>query len=337
MQRQELFKMMQAYKQTSLLRAGVKLGVFDHLAEGPTDIELISQRIGADARGTRILLNALAAIQICETDGERFWISKETADLLVRDRPKYAGDMVHVFASDWEWDALKRITEAVRYGGTVLEENAETPDYKFWKDFASYATVVAEPTAAILINEIEPWARTREELKVLDMACGHGVYGYTVAQRYERAEIWSLDWDSVLPIALQHAARMGVANRVHSIAGDMFETFLGDPYDLVLVTNVLHHFSEARATQLLKRARSVLKPGGRLGIVGFTKSAKSSPAEDPAPYLFDILMLAWTARGEVHSLETYAHMLAAAGFNNIAHRSVPELPFHVLVANNIDE
>jgi C-methyltransferase len=336
MKREELFKQMQAYKQTSLLRAGIELGVFDHLADGPADVDTVARGIGAAPRGARILLNALAAIRVIQSDGERYWIDADTADLLVTTRTTYAGGMIKVFAGDHEWDAMKDIAAAIEHGGTVLDQNAETPEYDFWKDFAANANVVAEPTAEVLAGQIQEWANARQEIKVLDMACGHGVYGYTVAKHFPQATIWSLDWENVLPVAKEHATRIGVVDRVNFIAGDMFEVPLGGPYDLVLITNVTHHFSEEKALELIKRGASALAPGGLLGIVGFTTSDKP-PAQDPAPYLFDVLMLAWTTQGEVHSEAVYDRMLAAAGLRPLANEPVAGLAFHVLVAERVGE
>src|SRR5882672_2696142 len=102
MKREELFKMMTAYKATSLLKAGIKLRVFDYLANGPADVDSVAEGIGANTRGARILLNALVAIQVVETDGNRWWIPQDTADLLVSTRPTYSGGMVNVFAGDFE-------------------------------------------------------------------------------------------------------------------------------------------------------------------------------------------------------------------------------------------
>lgn len=328
--RESLFSMMQAYKNTSLLRTGIDLGVFDLLTER-VSAEQVASSIGADSRGTRILLNALAALRLVDTDGQRFWLADGGERWLARSSPDYAGDMVHVFASDWEWDALKRLPDAVRHGGTVMDAHAETPEYKYWEDFAAYAPVVAKPTAEVLVDALEPWAAGRSSLDVLDVACGHGMYGFTVAQRYPHASVWALDWENVLRVTEEQAERLGVRERTNLIAGDMFTSPLGGPYDLILVTNVLHHFSEQRASELLARVGSALKPDGRIGIVGFT-TGEALPAQDPAPHLFSVLMLVWTFQGEVHSQQAYDRMLAASGFHGAQTHAVPHLPFRVLVA-----
>ncbi|GGO95530.1 class I SAM-dependent methyltransferase [Wenjunlia tyrosinilytica] len=329
--RDDVLTMMQAYKTTSLLRTGVQLGVFEGLAAGPEGAEALAARLGTDPRGMRILLNALVAVRLLDLDGNAFRLVSGAAQCLVPGRPGYLGDMVHVMAGDWEWEALRRLSEAVRHGGVVVPENAETPGYRYWEDFAEYATAVAAPTAVTMADALDPWARGRSRLDVLDVACGHGYYGFTFAQRHPAAEVYSLDWPNVLEVTARHAERMGVRARMHALPGDMFEVPLGGPYDLAMVTNVLHHFSEEKATELLRRTAKALRPGGRLAIVGFVTGGES-PAQDPLPHLFSVLMLAWTSNGEVHSAEAYQRILTAGGFTAIQTHAPKGLPLRVLLA-----
>ncbi len=328
----DIFDMMLAYKVTALLSTGIELGVFDCLAEGKADAGQVARRLALDERGTRLLLNALAAIGLLVADGRSYALHQHTAAYLVRGRPGYVGDMAKVMSSTWEWDALKRLPEAVRRGGTVLQEHAETPGYPYWEDFASFAGAVARPTAERVAKALGPWAAARPRLHVLDMACGHGLYGFTLACHYPRARVWSLDWPNVLTVARRHAERLGVADRVSTLSGDMFQVPLGGPYDVVLITNVLHHFSEQRATELLGRASEALVSDGKAVLVGFTVG-EEPPAADPAPHLFSILMLVWTFAGEVHPVSAYQRMLSAAGFRDAKVHSVPSLPLRVIVAD----
>ncbi|MEU7779706.1 methyltransferase [Micromonospora parva] len=328
--RRDINDMMQAYKKTSLLRTGVELGVFDALAAGPATAGGLAPKLGIHPRGARILLDALTAIRLTDRTGEHFSLTPAAADHLVSTRPDYLGGMVKVMSSDWEWDALRDLSAAVREGGTVLDVHAETPEYSYWEDFAAYATKVAQPTAEVMAEALAPWAKERAELDILDVACGHGVYGYTLAQHNPQATVTSLDWPNVLAVTEKHAERLGVRDRASFLPGDMFTTDLGGPYDVALLTNVTHHFSEERVHELVKRLGSVVKQGGRLVIVGFT-TGDESPALDPAPYLFSVLMLVWTFEGESHSVAAYNRALAAAGFGPATVHPT-DLPFRVLVA-----
>jgi len=238
-----IFDMLLAYKTTAILSTGIELGVFDALAHGPATAEAVAGETGVAERGARLLLNGLAALGLVESDGTTFWLPPGSASHLVRGRPGFVGDMAKVMASRWEWEAFGVLPEAVRRGGPVAPEHAETPGYGYWEDFASYAGAVATPTAQLAAAGLKSWAAGRDRLDVLDVACGHGLYGFTIAGQHDQARVWSLDWPNVLEKARKHAAEAGLSDRFRAIAGDMFEVELGGPYDVVLVTNVLHHFS----------------------------------------------------------------------------------------------
>jgi C-methyltransferase len=325
--------MMRAYKRTSLLRAGVELGVFDALANGGTVAD-VAGRLDASPRGTRILLDALVAIDLVEPAGEGYRLAPGAAELLTSTSPTYYGDMVRVVASDWEWDALCRFADAVRQGGTVAPRNAETPDFEYWTTFASYASAVTVPTASVLADSLAPWADPAPELDVLDVACGHGIYGLTLLRRFPQARVTDLDWESVLAVAEKHAVEQGLRDRVRFLPGDMFTVPYGGPYDLVTVTNVMHHFAPERGVDLLRRAAAALRPGGRVGVVSLVREGDA--AEDRNSALFSVLMLAWTELGEVHDLATHVAMLTDAGFVDAEVFPVPGLPFRVLLARRPD-
>jgi SAM-dependent methyltransferase len=328
----QIFDLLLAYKTTAMVGSGIELGLFDALAAGPLDADTLAQRLGVPERGARLLANALAAIGLLDGTDGRYRLGPQSAAYLVRDRPGYLGDMARVMASRWEWDAFGRLGEAIRQGGPVVPEHAETPEYAYWEQFAAYAGAVAGPTARFVADALAPWADGRRRLDVLDVACGHGRYGHTLAVAQPAARVWSLDWPNVLPEAIRQATALGVADRVRTIAGDMFDVALGGPYDAVMVTNVLHHFSPERGVQLLRRAADVLVEDGRLVLVGFVTRDGVPPIQDAAAHLFSVLMLVWTYHGEVHTEATYQKMLDQAGFVAGSWHRVPRLPLAVQIA-----
>src|SRR5262249_9754873 len=82
----------------------------------------------------------------------------------------------------------------------------------------------------------------RQPLRVLDVAAGHGLFGITVAERYAQAHVTALDWPNVLAVAAENARAAGVAGRHALLPGSAFEVDWGGPYEVVLLTNFLHHF-----------------------------------------------------------------------------------------------
>ncbi|MGY3520315.1 methyltransferase [Micromonospora sp. PTRAS2] len=328
--RQQLLGWMTAVRKTAILRAAVELDVFAALATGTHDSASVAVRIGADPRGTRILLDALAAIGLVERTAERYHLTAPAADLLVPGRPGYFGDAVHLASSTPEWAALQRLAQAVRKGGTVLDENAETPDFPYWQSFANAGTRNTQPVADLVADHIAAELGDRD-LRVLDTACGHGLYGLTLAARLPRAQVTLLDWPSVLTITERNAAARGLTGRTRLLPGDMFTTELDGPYDVALITNVLHHFSPGTAQDLLRRLRDTVRPGGLVVVVAVATDDRP-PAEDPIPHLFSVLMLGWTRQGEVHTAAAYRDLFTGLGLKEPRVMELPHNPLRVIAA-----
>src|SRR5260370_39605874 len=119
----------------------------------------------------------------------------------------------------------------------------------------------AERIAALLDASVgKPW-------KVLDIAAGHGMFGITLAQHNPQAEIVAVDWAPVLAVAKANAQAAEVAGRYRALPGSAFEVEFGNGYDVVLLTNFLHHFGAAADEKLLRKVNAALKPGARAGTL----------------------------------------------------------------------
>lgn len=332
---QRLFEMMAGFKSTAVLRAAVELRVCDALAKGPAAAPEVAAWLSADPRGTRLLLNAMAGLGLLVQDGENpghYALAPGAEDLLVTTSPRYAGGVTEVAASTGEWEALGRLAESVREGRPVPGVDALEADFPYWRDFATHTTFGTMRAAGLLADTLQPWTESRTEgLDVLDAGCGHGLSGYVLAQRNPQAWITSLDWPGVLEVAAEHAERLGVRDRVTMLPGSAFDTDLGGPYDLIVVGNLLFHFSPEQAGALIGRLAGALRPDGKLVVLGFT-SGDRTPPEELHAHLLGLLMLSWTEGGEMHSTAAHRGMLAAAGLTETNVVSRAGLPLSILVA-----
>ena len=109
----------------------------------------------------------------------------------------------------------------------------------------------------------------QQPLRVLDVAAGHGLFGMTIADRYPQAHVTALDWPNVLAVAAENARRAGVAERYALRPGSAFDVDWGGPYDIVLLTNFLHHFDVPTCEQLAAKTYAALAPGGRAITLDF--------------------------------------------------------------------
>jgi len=220
---------------------------------------------------------------------------------------------------------FERITEAVRHGGSQNSGTVE-PEYEGWIDFAEQMGAMMFPAAqaiAKLLGKVSG--------HVLDVAAGHGLFGIVLAQANPGVRVTALDWPKVLDVARKHAKDMGVGDRYTTIAGDAFTVDLAGPYDVILLTNLLHHFSPEKCIALLKRLRAALRPGGRLVTLEFVPNEdRVSP---PMSATFPLVMLATTADGDAHTFAELDRMLRAAGFASNKLHQPEDSPQQIIVSS----
>jgi SAM-dependent methyltransferase len=219
-------------------------------------------------------------------------------------------------------DEFQRLTDIVRKGHTLLPgQGSVEPENPVWVQFAeSMAPMMAG--VAVPFAEVALQGKTGP-MKVLDVAAGHGLFGINVAMRNPEARITALDWRMVLEVAERNARKAGVEGRYELLPGSAFEVEFGGPYDVVLLTNFLHHFDVPTCTNLLKKVRAAMKPGGSVAILEFVPNDdRISP---PPAAAFSMTMLSSTPAGDAYTFNQLQSMLTDAGFSGAAH--VPLGPF----------
>jgi len=168
------------------------------------------------------------------------------------------------------------------------------------------------------------------ETKVLDVAAGHGEFGFAVARRFPKARIVALDWPAVLDVTRERATQAGLGERLEALPGDAFEVDLGTGYDVVLVPNFLHHFSETANVTFLKRVAGALKGNGQVIVTEFVPNQdRVSP---PMAARFALTMLVGTKEGDAYTFAELSKMLTDAGLVRIEQHPLSPSPQTAVVA-----
>jgi predicted nicotinamide N-methyase len=224
-------------------------------------------------------------------DGGRYSLTQDSAVFLDERSPAYLGGAIDFLLSPMLTDGFKDLAAAVRKGGAVIsEEGVVAPEHPIWVKFArAMAPMMAMPSQlmAKLVDE-----KADRNLKILDIAAGHGLFGIAFAKNNPQAEIVALDWAPVLEVAKENARNAAVSDRYRTIEGSAFDVDYGSGYDLVLLTNFLHHFDMASCEALLRKIRAALADGGRALTLEFVPNEdRISPPEAAG---FSMMMLAGT-------------------------------------------
>jgi 2-polyprenyl-3-methyl-5-hydroxy-6-metoxy-1,4-benzoquinol methylase len=308
-----IMQMMQGAQASGILKAGIECGVFGHVAAGATTAAQVAERARTPPRSTGMLMNALAALGLLTKNGDQYGLSPTAAEHLVPGKPMYMGELHRLFAGPMMFDTAKRMTDAVKNDGTVLEAHAETAANPFWETFAQCTAAIAMPGAMALTGMLDGWLSSRPQVRVLDIACGSGLYGLTLA-RNPRVQLTLLDWPNVLAETRQWAQRVGAdASRVSYIEGNLFEVDYQGPYDLILLSHVYHHFDPPTCQKLTSKVAAAVAPGGRVAIQDFLFD---DTLKNPMPAMFAMIMLGWTRHGMAYAERDYQGWLEAAGLKH---------------------
>ena len=326
---ERIFGLMNAFQQTAALKSGIELDVFTAIGAGANTPALLAAKITASERGLRILCDYLTIMGLITKENGRYALTEESALFLDRRSPASLTAVTGFLGSTWHKKNIEALTDAVRKGGTAgVQGDNSKPQDEVWVAFAKSMAPLTVPAANFIAELIG--AAEGKACSVLDIAAGHGNYGITIARKNPNAQIVAVDWPSVLAVAQENAQAAGVSGRYATRPGSAFETDLGSGYDLVLLTNIFHHFDMPTCETLMRRVYAALKPGGKAITLEFV------PNEDrvtpPAAAAFSLNMLVGTDAGDAYTFSEYEKMFANAGFAKTALHPVTGMPQQVLIS-----
>jgi ubiquinone/menaquinone biosynthesis C-methylase UbiE len=326
---QLFFQTINAHQRTEALKAALELEVFTAIGEGNTTAAEIAKRCQTSEKGMRVLCDFLTIMEMLTKQGDRYALTLDSATFLDKRSPAYLGGATEFLCSPMLTDGAKHMAEAVRKGGTALENDGTVgPDHPVWVKFArAMAPMMALPSQ-LLAKLVDPNADRK--LKILDIAAGHGLYGISFATNNSQAEITAVDWKAVLEVAKENAQKAGVADRYSTIEGSAFDVEFGTGYDLILLTNFLHHFDPPTCETLLRKVRAALADGGRAVTLEFVPNDDRVTPPDAAA--FSVMMLTSTPSGDAYTFAELERMFANAGFSRSTFHPLPPTIQQVIIS-----
>jgi 2-polyprenyl-3-methyl-5-hydroxy-6-metoxy-1,4-benzoquinol methylase len=298
-----------SYQKTAALKAAIELDLFTSIGDDCLSAERLSEITGASPRGVRILCDFLCVIGFIQKKTNGYYLSMEAKRFLDQRSPYYMADIINFYASnEMVIQVMKNPSSYVIRGGALDLANI-SPDDPIWVNFAQsmipFASVTAKRTAVYVAkNAMQP-------RKILDVGAGHGLFGIELAKRINEAVVVAVDGDNVLQLAKRNAELAGLADRYQTISGNAFDMDWGDRYDLVLLSNILHHFDQDECVRLLKKAKTFLSIDGAVFVIDIVPNPdRISPPEQA---IFAFFMLATTPKGDAYTCDEYEQMAKEAG------------------------
>jgi SAM-dependent methyltransferase len=173
------------------------------------------------------------------------------------------------------------------------------------------------------LSRAVPLGRCR---KLLDLGGGPGTYAAMFCHANRKLEAVVMDLPATLKVTRRILREFDRTGRVTTLPGDYrTDKIKGAPYDVILVSNILHAESEETNRDLMQRIREALVPGGILVIKDHVMGDDHTTPPNGALFALQMMLV---SAGRTYSFAEISGWLQAAGFEDMVEIPV-EPPMNV--------
>lgn len=288
-----------------------ELGLFAALDEAPATADALAGRLGLQRRGVEAVLAMLASLGFLDRRRGLFQITDLTRHYLLPASPFHWGGVLAAYRSGPAYQMVRRaVVPADAVAGQApmpidaWEAGQLGPEQA--RSIARYMHGHSLP-AALGAAANGDFAGVR---RLLDVGGGSGCFAIAIAQRHPGIGCTVMDLPAMCAVVQEYVAEAEVADRVDTVAVDMFRQPWPEGYDALFFSNIFHDWDAGTCAQLAAKAFAVLPPGGRIYVHEILFDEGGAGPRLAAA--FSTLMLG--TRGKQYSFDELAGMLERAGF-----------------------
>jgi hypothetical protein len=287
-----------------------KLGIADHLDDGPKSIQHLARLVDAHAPSLYRMMRALACVGIFyENDDGRFELTPMAA-CLKSDALRPIALMMH---SDWHNRAWDHLLETIQTGEIAFDAAHGMPIFDWFKRHPQAAAVYDQANAIKSRTSHRAIVDAYDFSKIqtlTDVGGGTGALLVEILKNNPAMSGLVAELPGVVPRTRAFIQQQGLASRCDAVACDMFKEIPvgGDAY---MLSHILHDWEDEPCRTILTNINHVMRPGGRLLVV----EALIPPANQfSIAKLLDLEVLVMGG-GRERTADQYRVLFQSAGFN----------------------
>lgn len=308
--------LLQGYRRSKAMFAGVSLGIFDALT-APASLVELSERLGCDADALERLLDALRGVGLLSKTGEAYANTEVATTYLTADSPVRMTGYIN-YSNNVSWQMWGQLEDAIREGTSRWKQCFGWDEPIFSSFFKTEAAadeflmgmhgfgMISSPA---VVNALD--LSGFRHLVDLGGATGH--LAIAACERYPQLRATVFDLPAARSLAESIVGGSRVGERVKLVSGDFFV----DPLpagDLFALGRIIHDWSPAKIQPLLNKIFAALPAGGALLIC--EKILREDKGGPSWAQMQNLNMLVCT-EGKERTLGEYEALLQPIGFVNI--------------------
>lgn len=314
-----------------IVSSAARLGAFDAIAEGAAGVPELAVRLGLHETALSRLLRLLAGLDLVSAvPGGGEYRLTEAGAVLTSSHPSSLRPLVDLYEEDYFDAAWRELETGLREGATPFRVAFGVSVFDYLATHPQEASRYVEaigagaPHGAVLADAVH----LDSPRLVVDLGGGDGRMLAEILAAEPEARGVLVERPDVAAQAADALVRKGLGDRAEVVGGD-FRTCVPVGADVYVLSRVLHNWSDASCTALLRDIGSAAAHDGRILVVErMIRDGGAATAGDALALLFDLHMFVMTEGRERAEVE-YARLAGDAGL--VARPAVPlHMGFSVL-------
>ena len=312
-----VLELLEAFRRSKVMFAGVSLGVFDALSSGAATAGELADRIGCHRDALTRLLEALVGIELLTSEGNRFSNTPAATQYLTSDSPSRMTGYVN-YSNQVMWPMWGNLEGAIREGthrwqetygwdGPIFSSFFKTDEAM--REFLMGMHGFGMMTSPTVVSAVD----LSRFAHLVDLGGATGHLAMAACRRYPQMTATVFDLPLAIPLAKEIVGATEVGDRIDFVEGDFFSDAL-PAADIYWLGRIIHDWSEVKVEQLVAKVYASLPSGGAIVIAEkILNDAKDGPRW---AQMQDLNMLIVT-EGRERSLGEYERVLKNAGFVDV--------------------
>ena len=312
----DLLRLVNGFRVTQTIYAGVELGIPDLLAEGERTADDLADASGADPPTLYRLLRALASLGIVHEGDERRFSLTDLGRPLRSDVPGSLRGWVRLQGRDYLWRSWGNLANAVREGQNSFRMVHGTDIWEWRAEHADGSAIFDEAMRSMTIGanaSILDAYDFGQFGTIVDVAGGNGTLIAALLAAHPASRGILFDQEHVVSGAEPILRAAGVLERCEIVAGSFFES-VPEGADAYVLKWIIHDWEDEESVAILRTCRAAM---GTDAVVLLIERDLGQPNEDPVAKLADLNMLVMPG-GRERTLDEYAALFGAADLRLVA-------------------
>ena len=246
-----------SYSAARAIMAGAELGIYEAIGKDNKTSKEITALCNTNEHATLQLLNCLVGVGYLKYADGKYSIKPRNQKWLLKEFDTNYIAKLRFQILEWEW--MAKLENYVRTGSTLQLHSID--DKKMWDLYQEGMRDLSVAVAKEVAGKIPI---SKNAISMLDIGGSHGLYSIELCKKYPSLNSTVFELPAAVEAASAIAKRYDTTGgRVSYRGGNALNDDLGtEKYDLVMINNVVHHFSEEQNFSLAKKIATALKPGG---------------------------------------------------------------------------